>query len=319
MDPRLPAIEETPPQQRTALVPVAKLKNLFLDKHNEYKIQEFSLRGGTESLKAFVDFCFLEDRKYDMNRIVWLTENAFVRLGSDFDLPSGCYRDQRFGLGLSTSDSSPDHDLRIHSSTTEEAIAALDLLAGLQDSYYKKIELQDNCGRNGHRPVYSLRGRHLENFVRNANRENRFRFMVFTRDQCRTLATSGNRTNIGFVYCKFEDEGIAFVGASAGRENQESGPAKLSFWIILPFGEGNFRLFLSQHRLESLKLHSIRLRHEESCRALAAAGLQNLELHSHGLPDGGAVLVESVREGGTWSKRTTELGCRYATSQQAYR
>jgi hypothetical protein len=38
--------------------------------------------------------------------------------------------------------------------------------------------------------------RHLENFVRNANRENIFCSMIFPRDRFRTLASSGIRTNI---------------------------------------------------------------------------------------------------------------------------
>jgi hypothetical protein len=46
-----------------------------------------------------------------------------------------------------------------------------------------------------------------------------------------------------------------------------------------------------------LALHGIHLFHEETCRVLAAADLQNLELHCRRLPDGGATLFESVREG----------------------
>jgi hypothetical protein len=287
-------MDDTPPEQQTALLPVEKLKQLCLDESFEYTVKEFRWQGGTESLKAFVDLCFLENGKHDKACIVWITENAFVRFGSISDLPSCCYRDRRFYLKLSTSGSLPDHHLSIHSSTTEEAIAALDLLVGLQDSYFKRIQL--NYFNREIRPVCPLSGRHLENFVRNANRENGFWGMIFTRDQCRTLATSGIRINIGFVWCRFEDEGIAFVEASAARENQEAGPAKLTIWTSLAFDEGNFRLFLSQHRLESLTLHAMHLLHEESCRALAAADLQNLTLYGE-LLDGGAALVESVREG----------------------
>jgi hypothetical protein len=239
----------TPPEQRTALLHVEKLKELCLDQFGEYKIQEFRLKGGTESLKAFVDFCFLEENgKCDKNRIVWITENAFVRLRYGIVLPSsGCCRGRRFGLTLwaTADDHPPDHDLEIHASTTEEAIAALDLLAGLQDSYFKRIKLH-YCDRDydiSGRPVCPLRGRHLENFVRNANRENSFADMIFTRDQCRTLATSGFRTNIGFWRCSFEDGGVAFVEASAARENQELGPAKMSIFRTFLFKGRNFRFF----------------------------------------------------------------------------
>jgi hypothetical protein len=283
MDPRLPTVEETPPEQRTAaLLPVDKLKQLCHEQ-NKHRIQEFRLKGMAESLKDFLDVCFLENGEYVKNRIVWISENSFVRLGDGFVLPRD-YHYRRFGLRLWATDDgvySYDHDLRIHSSTVEEAIAALDLLAGLQDTYFKGIKLEYYGGRNR---ICPLRGRHLEIFVRNAN-------------QCRILATSGIRTNIGFWNCSFEDGGIAFVEASASRENQESGPAKLSIFQMLLFGGRNFSLFLSQHRLESLKLNDIRLLHEESCRAVATADLQNLELRSCELPDGGAALVKSIRNG----------------------
>jgi hypothetical protein len=297
-----PTLEETPAEHQTVLLPVEKLKQLSLEQFNEYMFKEFRLKGETESLKAFVDLCFLENGKYDdKNRIVWITENAFVRLEEGFGLPRD-YRDQRFGLKLWASDSLSNHDhilsIHSHSSTTEEAIAALDLLAGLQDSYFERIELRYNGGIFGQRQVCPLRGRHLENFVRKANRENSFCGMTFTRDQCGTLATSGIRTNIGFWNCEFEALVIAFVEASAARENQESGPAKLTIRGMHPFDEVNFRRFVNQHRLESLELNGIHLLHEESCRALAAADLRNLELSYYGeLPDRLAALVESVREG----------------------
>jgi hypothetical protein len=282
-------MDDTPPEQRTALLPVDTLKQLCLEQFNQYTFKEFRLEGGTDSLKDCVDLCFLENGKYDANRIVWITENTFVRLSEHHFVLPEVYRNRWFRLKLRKA----YQDLYTHSSTTEEAIAGLDLLVGLQDSYFKTIELE--CYDAG--GICQLRGRHLENFVCNANREHMFFQMVFTPDQCRTLATSGIGTNIGFYHCRFEDEGIAFVEASAARENQVSGPVKLSFWISLIFNEGNFRLFLSQHRLESLRLLHVRLHHEESCRAVAAADLQNLQLCVVGLVDGGEALVESVRDG----------------------
>jgi hypothetical protein len=299
METRIPTVEEAPAEQRPALLPVEKLKVLCLEKFNEYKIQEFRLQGETESLRTFVDFCFLENGKYDTTRIVWITENAFVRLRKGLYSPFGCYRNRHFSLKLwATADGRfHDHKLYIHSSTTEEAIAALDLLAGLQDSYFKKMELEYNDGNYEELPICPLRGRHLEIYIRNANRENSFTYMVFTPDQCRTLASSGIRTSIGFACCIFKDEGIAFVEASAARANRESGPAKLSM-NSLCFNERNLLLFIIQHILESLMLSGIRLLHEEGCRTLAAADLQNLELHCYcQLADRGAALVESVREG----------------------
>jgi hypothetical protein len=253
MEPRILTVEETPaPEQQTALLPADTLKQVFLE--------EFRLQGETDSLKAFVDLCFLENEEYIKNRIVWITENAFVRIGSDFGLPC-CYRERQFRLNLSTTADvhSSDHDISIHSSTTKEAIAALDLLVGLQDSHFKWIELQyfDREYSYGSlaRTICPFTKSILEKIVSNANRENRFGFMVFTPDQCRTLSSCGIRTNIGFLNCEFDDGGIAFVEASAARENQDSGPAKLSIWTRLVFDEVNFRLFLSQHNLESMMLY----------------------------------------------------------------
>jgi hypothetical protein len=46
-----------------------------------------------------------------------------------------------------------------------------------------------------------------------------------------------------------------------------------------------------------LTLRNIRLRSEEACRVVVAADLQYLDLERCRLTDGGAALVESVREG----------------------
>jgi hypothetical protein len=71
MEPRFPTVEETTPaEHQTALLPAEKLKQLCLDEHVEYTFTEFRLKGGAESLKDFVDICFLENGKYDKNCIV---------------------------------------------------------------------------------------------------------------------------------------------------------------------------------------------------------------------------------------------------------
>jgi hypothetical protein len=65
----------------------------------------------------------------------------------------------------------------------------------------------------------------------------------------------------------------------------------------LPFDdERNFIMFLNQSELESLTLKCVRLRSEEVCRAVAEAEVQYLELAERPLSDGGAALVESVRD-----------------------
>jgi hypothetical protein len=64
------------------------------------------------------------------------------------------------------------------------------------------------------------------------------------------------------------------------------------------FGEGNFVLFLNQHKLESLVLKQNHLSSQEIFGAVAAAGLQDLHLYScRFFEDRGVALFESVREG----------------------
>jgi hypothetical protein len=53
-------------------------------------------------------------------------------------------------------------------------------------------------------------------------------------------------------------------------------------------------LFLRQHKRESLHLFDIHLNSELSCRAVATAEVQDLELEYDDLEDGGAALVESI-------------------------
>jgi hypothetical protein len=76
--------------------------------------------------------------------------------------------------------------------------------------------------------------------------------MTFTSDQCRVLAVFERRTNIECYSCRFEDGGVAFVEASAAKDDEDSGPVKLTIWNNLPFfDERNFILFLNQHKLNA--------------------------------------------------------------------
>jgi hypothetical protein len=106
-----------------------------------------------------------------------------------------------------------------------------------------------------------------------------------------------NKTNIEFCDCEFEDEGAAFVEASAARQDETSGPANLRFFASNPFNDRNWALFLSQHKLESLELSNMSLDSEASCRAVATAGVRCLTVEYLDLEDGGAALVEAVKQG----------------------
>jgi hypothetical protein len=56
-------IEETPPENRPALLPVEKLKKLCLEQFNEYKIQEFRLKleGSGRKSKSFCGSLLLRE------------------------------------------------------------------------------------------------------------------------------------------------------------------------------------------------------------------------------------------------------------------
>jgi hypothetical protein len=188
-----------------------------------------------------------------------------------------------------------EHCLSIHASTREEAIICLDYLVGLKDTHFETMMLSyiddDDV------LLCPFGAGILEKILQNSARRIIFSSMIFTRDHCRTLASSGTKTNIEFYECEFQDEGAAFVEASAGRQDETSGPAKLRFAYNNPFNDRNWALFLSQHKLESLDLHGLDLNSEVSCRAVATAKVRCLTVEFCGLEDGGAALAESVKQG----------------------
>jgi hypothetical protein len=223
---------------------------------------------------------------------IWITKNSYVRLR--FNSTADSRLEQQFWLSL-TDDTDGLHDLSIHASILEEAIICLDFLVGQQDTHFKKIWL--SC--KGYRIRLAPFGANtLENILQNSARRICFNRMIFTPDLCRILASSGTKTNIEFCGCGFQDDGDAFVEASAARQDETSGPAKLRFVRSNPFNDGNWALFLSQHKLESLYLYRMKLNSEVSCRAVATVLVQCLELKEcDRLEDGGVALVESVRQG----------------------
>jgi hypothetical protein len=253
--------------------------------------------GQPESLKAIVHQFFKEDGTYDYNLLIWTSKNSFVRVGYDVrqEFPR-VYRDYRLGLWL-TRRNSHHPSLYIHSRTLEDAIACLKLLVGLHDDHFEKMEIfQRHVDTDDPLQLCPLSSVLLEKVLQqNAKRKHVFCDMTFTPDQCRTLATSGTRTDIELTRSKFEDDGEAFLEALEARADPQTGLAELTIRGRLPFAEGILVLFL--HMLKCLTLYRIRLESEEACRAVAAAELQYLELYHCKLADGGAALVESIRVG----------------------
>jgi hypothetical protein len=320
-------MNDTSFEQRPAALPLltppdtSTLKQLWLqDNTKEFPFNEYHLNGKPESLKTFVDQ-FLGDgyseHDYDQDRLIWISENSFVRMGEyrRHELPGvyrfvrvgeyrrhelpGVYRDHQFKLRLQSG--LRTLTLYIHSTAPEDAMTCFDFLVGIHDDHFRQIEIyyraEDQDEDNGPQ-LCPLTSRLLDDMIQqNAKRKNVFCGMYFTPDQSRKLATSGRKTDIELALCKFQDDGEAFMEALVAREDPEIGLAKLTIRYCLLFTEGNLVLFLDQLKIEALTLNEIDLETEEACRALAAAELQYLKLIKCELADGGAALVESVREG----------------------
>jgi hypothetical protein len=294
-------MDEPPSEQRTALPPLLTRTNT-LTQHsqvtgNDLVFDEYRLIGQPESLKAF---CDLFSGKND-DRIIWVTKNAFVFSGGKKRLPT-LEDDEVHDFGLSLRDKDEEcHYLSINSSTLEEAIICLDYLVGLKDTHFEEMGISythhDEEEEDDERRLCPFDAKSLEKMLQNSARRIRFDYMIFTPDHCRTLASSGTRTDIVFYDCEFQDDGAAFVEASAARRDKTSGPAKLCFHSTNPFNDRNWALFLSQHKLEYLYLCYAHLESEISCRAMATAQVRRLKLDYFNLEDEGAALVESVREG----------------------
>jgi hypothetical protein len=285
-------------EQRPALLPVDSLVRLHLQQQlgGGTFLREFRLSVQPETLKEFVDYFKKDDDTYDLNQAIWICDGAFVRVGSlrpgGNEIP-GEYNEVRYLLSLD------DCHLMIHSKTLDKAMSCLDFLFGLSDSHFETLVIRDlDAIQYGRTLCCPLTNPLLEKHIlQNTKRENQFSYMVFTPDQSRILATTGTRTNIGFASCKFDEE-AAFAQACAERQDEELGPKNLSFRWSLPFDEENLVASMDRLKLESLELCGIELSTEECCRAVSTAELQHLELDACGLRgDGGAALVESVREG----------------------
>jgi hypothetical protein len=236
---------------------------------------------------------------------IWITTNSYVRLHHDDDEDDEDEDDdddrtvedrheKQFLLSLT--DRQERHDLSIHASTLEESIICLEYLVGLQDTHFREIDL--SYKGDGIIRLCPFGANILEKILQISARRSVFHGMIFTPDHCRILASSGIRTNIEFFCCEFQDEGAAFVEASEARQDETSGPAKLSFVGTECFNARNLALFLNQHKLVSLELRVIHLDSEVSCRAVASAAVEYLLLGGGcDLEDGGTALVEAVREG----------------------
>jgi hypothetical protein len=290
------AMSVTDNEHRTALspllLPIDTLKQLFHhvgmaeeEIEQKYLFNEFRLNRQPENVKAFVDL--FDD--FDKLPIVWITKNAFVCCDEKFLFPCA-YREVRFLLHFGG-----HHDLSIHASTLEESIICLDFLVGLQDTHFQRMSIFYKDDEETRLCPFGVDI--LEKILQNSAGRIVFNYMIFTPDHCRILASCGTKTDIEFFWCEFQDEGAAFVEAPASRRDVTSGPAELKFEGDLPFNETYLSLFSMQHKLECLYLSCVNLESEVSCRAVATADVRCLTFGECELEDGGAALVESVRQG----------------------
>jgi hypothetical protein len=317
---RPPALRESPPERRPPESPSERrlpplppyvhvektktIKQLCLQENRETppKFEELRLNRKPESLKEYTELFMLANGKFNTNRVIWTTTESFVclRTFKPRNLPEP-YKNFQLAIELGDSGVENDFCLRIYSSTLEEATACLDFLAGLNDSHFKFMGVNYyDAPRSevGGTLVSPFSNSLLEKIIlQNALRLNAFHDIVFTPDNCIILATCGRRTKLKLVRCFFDDEGDAFVEASVSREDEDTGPVKLTICFNLPCDEDNWNFYMEYTTLESLTLYLVDFNTMESCRVLAAAEIQYLCLSVCWLQDGGAALIESLRIG----------------------
>jgi hypothetical protein len=224
---------------------------------------------------------------------IWITAKSYVCIDDDNYAVDSLYHEEKFRLHLRDTH---NHCLSIHASTLEGSIICLDYLVGLLDTHFQEMGLTYK-DLNAMNPRLCPFGANiLEKILQKSAQRICFNLMIFTPGNCRILASSGKENNIEILRCEFQHEGAAFVEASAARQDETSGPAKLRFVVSSPFNNRNWALFLLHHKLKSLDLYEIDLNSEFPCRAVATAQVQGLTLQHCDLEDEGAALVESISQ-----------------------
>jgi hypothetical protein len=236
-----------------------------------------------ETLKDFVDLLRSADA-------IWIAHSgAFVSFAYQ-DLP-GSYQDFRFVVSLKGKNKE-NEEIRIYASTTQHAIACLEFLVRLPDSWYTDIFIGQKK-HNGPDRTCLLTNHQLGRMLQNSKRSTAFMGMVFTVEHSRVLATCGLKSELQLINCSGEDGGASFVRSYA----EGNGPSKLRFARRLPFSREHWALLLNQQNPpESIELSFMSL-DLESSRAVAAAGLQSFVFDQCRFEDEGASLIESVRTG----------------------
>jgi hypothetical protein len=181
-------------EERAAVSPLltpadttSTLKQLWLwESTAEFPFNEYRLNGIPESFKTFVDQFLKEDGVIDSDRLIWTSDDSFVRVGEDWgprgELP-GVYRNYWFELRLTSA--SHDLPLSIYSTTLENAMSCLELLVGIYDNHYERMRLYYRGESNEDEPqICPLTSVFLQKILQqNAKRKNVFNRMTFTPDQ----------------------------------------------------------------------------------------------------------------------------------------
>jgi hypothetical protein len=150
-----------------------------------------------KTLKDFVDLLRSED-------FIWMADHgAFVSF-ADQVLPEvrELYQEFRFRLTLSRNDDDERVPIAFFASTTENAIACLEFLVGLPDSWYTIIFIAQK-NHIGPDRTCLLTNHQLGRMLQNSKRITAFTGMVFTVEHKRVLATCGveREKESGIVLC----------------------------------------------------------------------------------------------------------------------
>jgi hypothetical protein len=160
---------------------------------------------------------------------------TFVSVSDDIDVPDLGLEDYKARLILWLENGDPrtatcidEITITIYSPSREVAMSCLDFLVGLPDTYFNKLSLIGALDNDENR-ICPFANLHLKHILRRDAKQTCFYDMDFTAAQCRVIVSSGSRTDLVFSHCGFRRVDAILDSSAERRDEDDSGPAKLTF------------------------------------------------------------------------------------------
>jgi hypothetical protein len=227
-----PPSKEQPPFN-PLVRPSTTIRALCQGNLNEEIVIEHRLVGKPEDLKSFLDL-FHDPKRHggelwSSESFLFVTAAAYVRLGRFPNIPDVLpaeYQRRHFMLGFEN-ELGYGFYLNIYSPSFEEAARCLELVVGLRDNRFVKLEMFRVSAYQ-----FPLTPHNLEQMFRNSPNRRVYAFhdISFSAAQCHTLATCGTKTSLQFCNSDFgHDGGTSFLESFAARTERSTGPKGLAF------------------------------------------------------------------------------------------